>query len=77
MAVRNYEKMREGVGMLLAELMRIKAEGDYDAIKALVDRYGVHFRSQAARPGGKPLREVEHSDLLDRHQSAIDGGVGD
>jgi dipeptidyl-peptidase-3 len=23
--------------------MRIKAEGDYDAIKALVDKYGVHF----------------------------------
>jgi dipeptidyl-peptidase-3 len=36
-------RMKEGVGMLLAELMRIKAEGDYDAIKALVDRYGVHF----------------------------------
>jgi dipeptidyl-peptidase-3 len=35
--------MREGVGMLLAELMRIKAEGDYDAIKALIDKYGVHF----------------------------------
>ena len=35
--------MRKGVGMLLAELMRIKAEGDYDAIKALVDKYGVHF----------------------------------
>ena len=29
--------------MLLAELMRIKAEGDYEAIKALVDQYGVHF----------------------------------
>ena len=29
--------------MLLSELMRIKAEGDYDAIKALTDRYGVHF----------------------------------
>ena len=29
--------------MLLAELMRIKAEGDYDAIKSLVDQYGVHF----------------------------------
>jgi dipeptidyl-peptidase-3 len=42
-AVRDYKKMREGVGMLLAELMRIKAEGDYNAIKALVDRYGVHF----------------------------------
>jgi dipeptidyl-peptidase-3 len=23
--------------------MRIKAEGDYDAIKALMDKYGVHF----------------------------------
>ena len=36
--VKDYSKMREGVGMLLAELMRIKAEGDYAAIKALVDR---------------------------------------
>jgi dipeptidyl-peptidase-3 len=41
--VKDYKKMREGVGMLLAELMRIKAEGDYDAIKALVEKYGVHF----------------------------------
>jgi dipeptidyl-peptidase-3 len=41
--VTDYQKMRKGVGMLLAELMRIKAEGDYDAIKALVDKYGVHF----------------------------------
>jgi dipeptidyl-peptidase-3 len=41
--VTDYAKMREGVGMLLKELMRIKAEGDYAAIKALVDKYGVHF----------------------------------
>jgi dipeptidyl-peptidase-3 len=41
--VKDYAKMREGVGMLLKELMRIKAEGDYNAIKALVDKYGVHF----------------------------------
>jgi dipeptidyl-peptidase-3 len=41
--VADYQKMRQGVGMLLAELMRIKAEGHYDAIKALVDQYGVHF----------------------------------
>src|SRR5262245_31339413 len=41
--VKDYEKMREGVGMLLKELMRVKAEGDYDAIKALVDKYAVHF----------------------------------
>lgn len=41
--VSDYRKMRQGVGQLLAELMRIKAEGDYSAIKALVDKYGVHF----------------------------------
>jgi dipeptidyl-peptidase III len=41
--VQDYQKMHEGVGMLLAELMRIKAEGDYDAIKALVNKYAVHF----------------------------------
>jgi dipeptidyl-peptidase III len=41
--LKDFGKMRQGVGMLLAELMRIKAEGDYPAIKALMDRYGVHF----------------------------------
>ncbi|HVF57563.1 MAG TPA: hypothetical protein VM934_15515 [Pyrinomonadaceae bacterium] len=41
--IKDFDKMREGVGMLLAELMRIKAEGDFDAIKALVDKYGVRF----------------------------------
>jgi dipeptidyl-peptidase-3 len=34
---------REGVGRLLAEVQRIKAEGDYDAAKALFETYGVHF----------------------------------
>jgi len=41
--IKEYQKMREGVGMLLSELMRIKAEGDYNAIKVLVDKYGVAF----------------------------------
>jgi len=41
--VTDYAKMRAAVGTLLAELMRIKAEGDYPAIKALVDKYGVRF----------------------------------
>jgi dipeptidyl-peptidase III len=43
MVVNDYDKMKKGVGMLLAELMRIKGEGDYAAIKALVNQYGVHF----------------------------------
>jgi dipeptidyl-peptidase III len=34
---------RDGVGRLLAEVQRIKAEGDYDAARALVEGYGVHF----------------------------------
>jgi dipeptidyl-peptidase-3 len=41
--LKNFDKMHQGVGALLAELMRIKAEGDYPAIKALMDRYGVNF----------------------------------
>jgi dipeptidyl-peptidase-3 len=41
--IKDFEKMRQGVGMLLKELMRIKAEGDYNAIKELVDKYGTHF----------------------------------
>jgi dipeptidyl-peptidase III len=41
--VTDYSKMHEAVGKLLAEIMRTKAEGDYDALKALIDKYGVRF----------------------------------
>ena len=34
---------REGVGRLLAEVQRIKSEGDYAAAKRLFESYGVHF----------------------------------
>jgi len=34
---------REGVGRLLAEVQRIKAEGDYAAARTLFETYGVHF----------------------------------
>jgi dipeptidyl-peptidase-3 len=34
---------RDGVGKLLAEVQRIKAEGDYPAAKQLFEKYGVHF----------------------------------
>ena len=54
--VTDYKKMREGVGMLLAELMRIKAEGDYDAIKALIDKYGVHFDPACATKWRRAIR---------------------
>ena len=41
--VKDYDKMHTAIGKLLAELMRIKAEGDYAAIKSLMEKYGVHF----------------------------------
>jgi dipeptidyl-peptidase-3 len=34
---------RDGVARLLAEVQRIKSEGDYGAAKALFETYGVHF----------------------------------
>jgi dipeptidyl-peptidase III len=34
---------REGVGRLLAEVQRIKSEGDYAAAKKLFEAHGVHF----------------------------------
>jgi dipeptidyl-peptidase-3 len=34
---------REGVGRLLAEVQRIKSEGDYAAAKKLFETYGIHF----------------------------------
>lgn len=34
---------QEGVGRLLADVQRIKAEGDYDGARALFETYGVHF----------------------------------
>ncbi len=37
------DAFRDGVGRLLAEVQRIKAEGDYAAAIRLFDTYGIHF----------------------------------
>jgi dipeptidyl-peptidase-3 len=39
--INDYGKMRELVGALLAEIQRIKSEGDFNAAKELVETYGV------------------------------------
>ena len=49
----------EGVGRLLAEVQRIKGEGDYAAAKKLFETYGVHFDPQAARRGRGARRQAE------------------
>lgn len=38
-------QLRQVWGELLTELMRIKATGDYNAIRDMVDRYGTHFNT--------------------------------
>jgi dipeptidyl-peptidase-3 len=51
---------RDGVGRLLAEVQRIKAEGDYAAAKELVETYGVHFDPELR---DEVVRRVEQLDL--------------
>ncbi|MEP6919446.1 MAG: peptidase M49, partial [Acidobacteriota bacterium] len=51
---------RDGVGRLLAEIERIKAEGDYAAAKTLIERYGVHFDA-ALRD--EVVRRVDHLNM--------------
>jgi dipeptidyl-peptidase-3 len=41
--VTDTEAFRAGVARLLAEVQRIKSEGDYDRARALLERHGVHF----------------------------------
>ena len=70
--VTDYAKMHDGVGKLLAELMRIKAEGDYTAIRNLVNTYGVkldaEWRDQVQERAtriGLPTRGAFISPILD------------
>lgn len=39
--INDYEKLRHLFGQLLAEIQRIKSEGDYEAARRLVEDYGV------------------------------------
>ena len=41
--VNDYEKLRHLFGELLAEIQRIKSEGDYDAARQLVEKYAVNI----------------------------------
>ncbi len=55
--INDYEKLREIFGMQLKELQRIKSEGDYEAGKALVEKYGVKVDPEL------------HREVLDRYAS--------
>jgi dipeptidyl-peptidase-3 len=37
------QAFREGCGRLLAEIQRVKSEGDYEGAQTLFEAYGIHF----------------------------------
>lgn len=55
--VSDYEQLREAFAKLLAEIQRIKSEGDFEAAKQLVERYAIHVEPNL------------HEELLARYKS--------
>ena len=54
--INDYEKLRELFGELLRETQRIKSEGDYAAVEALVEGYGVK------------VDQAIHAEVLERNK---------
>lgn len=44
--ISDYDALREGTGRLLAEVQRIKSEGDYEAAREMVETYGVNVDAE-------------------------------
>lgn len=45
-SISNYDLLRKAFGELLAEVQRIKSEGDYEAARNLVEQYGVKLDAE-------------------------------
>ncbi len=54
------KEFQNGVGRLLADVQRIKAEGDYEAAKKLFETYGIHFD---AKLRDEIVTRVEHLNM--------------
>lgn len=54
--ITDYEGLRQLIAQLLAEIQRIKSEGDYDAARLLVERYAVKVDPEL------------HAEVLERYQ---------
>jgi dipeptidyl-peptidase III len=54
--IKDYEKLHEIFGELLRETQRIKSEGDYEAVQALVEGYGVK------------VDQALHAEVLERNK---------
>ena len=54
--INDYKKLRDLFGTLLAEIQRIKSEGDYEAARQLVEKYAVKVDPQL------------HAEVLSRYE---------
>ena len=54
--ISDYQALRQLIATLLAEVQRIKSEGDYEAARRLVEDYAVH------------IDPVLHEEVLERYQ---------
>lgn len=54
--INDYQKLRGLFGTLLAEIQRIKSEGDFEAARAMVEKYGVNIDPKL------------HEEILNRYQ---------
>ena len=55
--INDYRRLRSCFAKLLAEIQRIKSEGDYDAARQLVERYAI------------AIDPVLHEEMLQRYKS--------
>ncbi len=55
--ISDYPKLHTAFGTLLAEIQRIKSEGDYEAAKSLVEHYAIHVDADL------------HAELLSRYKA--------
>lgn len=55
--ITDYDALRDGIGILLSEVQRIKSEGDYKAAHSIVETHGVSVDS------------VLHAEVLQRYKS--------
>ncbi len=62
--VRDIQKMRQGVGELLSLIMRIKAEGDHQEAKELMEKYGIKINT---RWRDQVIKRAEAIDLPDHY----------
>ena len=55
--IKDYPALRQGIARLLAEVQRIKSEGDYERARQLVEEYGVNVNAEL------------HTEVLRRYQA--------